>query len=252
MKESNTIHRDIKSLSASWLSARWRRWFGGNRVDFDGIHLALDPKMPLGLKRALWRADYEDAERAIIKRSIKPNDRVLEGGGGLGLVSMQIATIVGNENLLVYEASPNSHALISKNAAANGFSFEIRNKALSDSDGSLQFFVHDNVLSSSAIARSGTNEINIPCDDIESVINSFRPNVLVLDIEGAEVATLKRAPLESIDRIIVEIHPHLVGDAALSGLYQHLYQQGFVLNHDNSWQKVLSFSRPDTSATTKG
>jgi len=249
MKESNNLHHDIKSLSASWLSARWRRWLGGDHVEFDGIHLAIEPKMPRGVKRALWRADYEDAERAIIKRSIKPTDRVLEGGGSLGLVSMQIATIVGNENLLVYEASPNSHALMSKNAATNGFSFEIRNKALSDSDGSLQFFVHDNVLSSSAIARSGTNEINIPCDDIESVINSFRPNVLVLDIEGVEVATLKRARLDSIDGIIVEIQPHLVGDATLSGLYQHLFQQGFVLNHDSSWQKVLSFSRPDKGAS---
>lgn len=250
MKASNSISHDIKSLSASWLSARWRRWFGGNRVEFDGIYLALDPKMPRGLKRALWRADYEDAERAIIKRSIEPTDRVLEGGGGLGLVSMQIASIVGDENLLVYEASPSSHALMSRNVAANGFSFEIRNKALSDRDGNLQFFVHDNVLSSSSIERSGTNEINIPSDDIQTVINAFRPNVLVLDIEGAEVATLKRAPLASIDKIIMEIHPHLVGDAALSGLYQHLYQAGFVMNHDASWQKVLSFNRPTKDSAT--
>lgn len=250
MKLAASLNQDIKALSASWLSARWRSLSASNRVEFDGIYLALDPKMPRGLKRALWRADYEDAERAIIKRSIEPTDRVLEGGGGLGLVSMQIASIVGDENLLVYEASPSSHALMSRNVAANGFSFEIRNKALSDRDGNLQFFVHDNVLSSSSIERSGTNEINIPSDDIQTVINTFRPNVLVLDIEGAEVATLKRAPLASIDKIIMEIHPHLVGDAALSGLYQHLYQAGFVMNHDASWQKVLSFNRPTKDSAT--
>jgi len=249
MKEPNNIHHDIKALPASWLSARWRRWFGGNRVEFDGVFLAIDGKMPQGLKRALWRADYENAEQAIIKRTIKPTDRVLEGGGGLGLVSMQIAKIVGDENLLVYEASPSSYAMMSKNVATNNFSFEIRNKALSDSAGSLQFFVHDNLLSSSSIERTGTSEISIPCDDIQSVIKSFRPNVLVLDIEGAEVATLKRALLNVIDRIIIEVHPHLVGDVALCGLYQHLYQEGFVLNHDSSWQKVLSFNRPDKNET---
>ncbi|WP_306258242.1 FkbM family methyltransferase [Pararhizobium sp. IMCC21322] len=239
----SSIDSDIKSQSVSWLAARWRRWFGGGRVNFDGIYLNVDNKMPQGLRRALWRADYESAERAIVKRALKPTDRVLEGGGGLGLVSMEIARIVGNENLLVYEASPSSHALLSKHVAANGFSFEIRNKALSDKEGSLQFFVHDNVLSSSSIARNETKEISIPCDDIRSIVNSFQPNVLVLDVEGAEVDTLKRAPLNSIDKIIVEIHPHLVGDAALTGLYQHLYQEGFVLNHDNCWQKVLSFNR---------
>ncbi|MGJ8530549.1 MAG: FkbM family methyltransferase [Alphaproteobacteria bacterium] len=251
MTASSNINQDIRAQSVSWLSARRRRWFGGGRVDVDGINLTVGKKMPKGLKRSLWRADYESAERAIVKRILTPNDRVLEGGGGLGLISMVIATIVGNENLLVYEASPNSYATMSENVAANGFSFEVRNKALSDSEGKLQFFVHDNVLSSSSIERRDTKEISIPCDDIQSVINSFQPNVIILDVEGAEVSTLKRAPLDSIEKIIVEIHPHLVGDAALTELYMHLYHEGFVLNHDNSWQKVLSFNRPvDNAAAT--
>lgn len=200
--------------------------------------------MPDALRRSLWRGDYEGAERAIIRRIVKPGDRVLEGGGGLGLVSMALARIVGPENLLVYEASPTTFSLMTENFRANNLNVTFLNKALADSEGTLTFHTHDNVLSSSTIDRGGLRRIEIPADDIAAVVTQFKPTALVLDIEGSEINVIERAPLDHIRVLIAELHPHLVGDQALVRLYRRMFDCGFVLNHDNCWGRVAVFLRP--------
>ncbi len=239
-----SLKKAIEAEAVSWIAARIRRFSNRNLVVIDGKSLATDSKtMTKGLRRALWRSDYEDVERAIIKRLIKPGDKVLEGGGGLGLVSMTIAEIVGNENLLAYEASPRSFALLEANKSMNNFTFEVRNRALGHSNDPITFFNHENVLSSSSRPRDHTTEIKIESDDICDIIEQFRPNTLVLDVEGAEIEVIDRADLSSIDKIIAELHPHIVGDKALAPLYAKLFASGFVLDHANSWDNVVSFTK---------
>ncbi len=191
----------------------------------------------------LRRGDYEAPERVIVKRIVKPDDRVLEGGGGLGIVSMLLASIVGPDDLIVYEACPTTFSLLNENLVANGFRVETRNKALLDRDGFVTLNVHDNPLSSSTHEREDTQPIQVAGDDIAFVCNAFRPTVLLLDIEGAEVEVVERAPLEDIRAVIVELHPHLIGDRALTKLYRRMFDAGFVLNHDNCWGRVAVFIR---------
>ncbi|MBL4646815.1 MAG: hypothetical protein JKY99_10210, partial [Rhizobiales bacterium] len=75
-----SLKKAIQAESVSWLSARMRRFNSKKQVVVDGKTLAIDSAtMTKGLRRALWRSDYEDVERAIIKRLIKPGDKVLEG-----------------------------------------------------------------------------------------------------------------------------------------------------------------------------
>ncbi len=208
--------------------------------------------MPGDLIGMLRRGEYEAPERAIVRRIVKPDDRVLEGGGGLGLVSMVLASIVGPENLLVYEASPSALSLLEENFRANGITATVRNRVLMDRAGAITFHVHDSLLSSSTIERTRTQAVEVEGDDVASVIEEFRPTVIVLDVEGAEIEVVHRAPLDGIRALIIELHPHIVGDASLTPLYRRMFDAGFVLNHDNCWGRVAVFVRPDGSPLRDG
>src|SRR5690606_7990249 len=80
---------------------------------------------------------------------------------------------------------------------------------------------------SMARCTSFANEVWADTADIAEVVNTFKPNVLVLDIEGAEIEVLARCPLNDIERIIVETHPRIVGDEATPRMFDALRSAGF-------------------------
>jgi hypothetical protein len=65
----------------------------------------------------------------------------------------------------------------------------------------------------------------------------------VLDIEGAEVDLLKACPLGGIRKIIMEVHPHIVGEPAVGEMVALLDAAGFRQNRALSIGRVLTFLR---------
>ncbi len=237
-----SLGAEIKGLPVSRRTMKWRRFRRVRTVDLDGLAVAVDPaRMSRDLVHMLWRGAYEDAERVIVRRVLVPGDRVVEGGGGLGVVSMTAARIVGAQNVTVFEASPVAFALMTENLANNALALDARNAALAAEEGEIVFHVHDNVISSSLFERGDTRPTAVPAAAVASVVAEKDPTVLVLDIEGAEVAVLSAAPLSGVRAVIVEIHPHVVGDAAITALYRHMFEAGFVLAHGLSWGKTVTF-----------
>jgi hypothetical protein len=104
---------------------------------------------------------------------------------------------------------------------------QFRNRAMSVAGGEAVLFVEPNFLSTGLISRGNGEKRSVPCDAISDVIFEFRPNCLVMDVEGAEVDLLPAAPLHGINKIIVETHARVVGVAALRELDMHLQDQGF-------------------------
>lgn len=194
--------------------------------------------------RALRLGKYEWRERLVVGQVIRSDDRVLEGGGGLGIISMIIASIVGSQNLIVYEASPATADILEQNLQRNGFSVAVRRKGLTSSDGG-ERFAHDQDILASRFAddtpRSGDV---VPTDDVRDVLKTFAPTILVLDIEGKEIEVICATDLDGVRAVIVEIHPKSHGDGAYVPVYRHLFDIGFVLRHHLSIDDVLLFERP--------
>ena len=65
-----------------------------------------------------------------------------------------------------------------------------------------------------------------------------------MDVEGAEVdlaaETLDLGPLK---KLCIEMHPHIVGDEAITRLISNLIRQGFTLRLTECRDEVLYFSR---------
>lgn len=239
--------RTGKALSTQRASAPtywWRRITRPAHVKIDGFTVEVDEaRVGTAVAKALWRGTYEAAERFLVRTFIGETDRVIEAGAGLGVVSMNIARIVGANNLIVYEASPVTADLLKRNLHRNGFAVDVRQRGLSDSDVGERFVHADDFRGSSSVAEPGGLALEIPTDDIARVMAEFSANALVLDIEGKEIDVLLRAPLDAIEKVIVEIHPRLLGDLPYLPLYRCMFDSGFILRHERIVGSVLPFVR---------
>jgi len=92
-------------------------------VEIDGVYVCVDSHarqyMGEGLYRGILNGNYESDERELLRVAVRSGDKVLEIGACLGLTGMLAARIVGEENVLCYEANPEVEWLIRKNYELN-------------------------------------------------------------------------------------------------------------------------------------
>ena len=229
-------HRPIQSEPAPWfshlkrkLTIKTRKFRRPRVIRVSGVKLEVDRSRLLPeVVRALYKERYEDREATLVREVLAPGDRVLEIGAGIGFVSVLCAQRCGAGAVLCYEANPDNEALIQRNFALNGLWPQLRCRAMSVSSGERQLFVEPNILSTGFINRGMGVRRVVKCDAIADVVREFRPNCLVLDVEGAEIDLLPAAPLEGITKIILETHARIVGDDAIRKLDIYMRSQGFT------------------------
>lgn len=201
---------------------------GTKRLKLHGVHLVSDPKrLPKDVYYGIFTGQYEDTEAAIIKQKVKQGDRVLEIGAGVGFVSIMCAQLAGEENVRSFEANPAMEATIRENHGLNKISPMLEMKAVTRDGTPVSFYVSDNILSSSLYDRSlDGKEIEVESVALKDVVADWKPNTIVMDVEGAEVDILGHDPLPGVDRLILEVHPHIVGAEAIDEMLERLSSIG--------------------------
>ena len=213
------------------VALHWHRLRRTRERCLDGIWLATDAaSTPTGVRNALLKNTYEDAERALVARTVRKGDRVLEIGGGIGFVGLLCARLAGVGCVLSYEANPDLEPVIRANYARNPITPELRMKAMSRDGGPVTFHVSDHVLSSSMRARrTAEREVTVESHALRDVLAEHRPDVVVMDVEGAEIDLLPDTDLNAVRALVLELHPHVVGEAAIDALLADLRAQGFSI-----------------------
>ncbi|NNE53768.1 MAG: FkbM family methyltransferase [Sulfitobacter sp.] len=207
---------------------------------------------------------YERHEIAGALEVVKPGDRVLELGAGIGLVGAVTLKNAKPSKVLAYEANPDLIPHIEALYKLNklGKKIEIRNKILvSDPKApkSLPFHVRNSYLGSSLIdtTRRPTRAIKVPTESYASVHKSFKPDVIIMDIEGGELEFLRHADLKGVRAIVVEFHPEAYGRDGMRECKRLLEHGGFVKESGPSTRTVwtvthapdLTMPMPDTGWT---
>ncbi|MDN3721454.1 FkbM family methyltransferase [Roseibium salinum] len=95
--------------------------------------------------------------------------------------------------------------------------------------GEVEFFFSDNVLSSSLIDRKHGGATRVQADAIADVVQEHDPTAIVMDVEGAEIELLRNCRLTNVAKIVVEMHPHIVGQDKIDSLSSYLVDAGFTL-----------------------
>ena len=147
----------------------------------------------------------------------------MEIGCGIGLVSLVARQICTEGFVISYEANPKMEALIRKNYALNNLVPNLEMKAVSTDGKKIEFYIDPEVLSSSLFDRKMSHKkAVVESDALDDILKKIKPDTIIMDVEGAEIDLLASSRLTSVTQMIVEIHPHIVGDEKILQLNQKL------------------------------
>ncbi len=224
------------------------------RVTAMGFDLVLPPQaVSPRVAMAILSGGYEASERRAAIQGLRADDRVMELGSGIGLVALSLARARPGLPIMTVEANPELEQAIRANFAANGCPATLIGAVAALHDGTADFYLAEDFWASSTEARtaganagSGANArcLRRPTVDVNRLIAQFRPTLLVMDIEGGELALLPHLALAGLRRLVIEFHPAHSPAAAISACLAHLLAQGFVLDLGAGSQQVLVFDRP--------
>lgn len=215
-----------------------------------GMKIPKNPQITRGRVRAALRQDaYERKECDAVMRVVRPGDKVLELGGGIGYMSTLLSARKKVSRVVSYEANPALIPYIRSMHAANGVTnVDLRNALLSPEPGDpVPFYVRKNFLASSmdreADPDTVVEEVPIMQHAIGPVIAQERPDVLVCDIEGAEAHLLPAGDWSSLRVAVIELHPQWIGQSGVQAVFDAMHRAGLTFFPKASEAKVVTFRK---------
>lgn len=228
-------------------------------VDVGSISIYLDdPRIPDKTREALIGGRYEFKERELARRLLCKGDRVIELGGGMGVVTLTIANLLGSAAVKSFEANPVIIELARENAALMKMPVDIVHAIASPTSiakekESMDFFVLNSFEASSTRRVSPAQKaVKVPVLSLEDVIFEYKANVLIFDIEGFEDEVILNTDLSNIDKLMLEIHPNILGREKCFELIDCLENKGLNLRSDLVFGDVIAFERSTNKPEVSG
>ncbi len=221
------------------------------RFHIDGITLQIPQRcLNPAIEDAIGQGHYEGKELAGIKRHLKPEDRVLDLGGGAGYLAVQAAKIVGAGNVTTVEANPDMVRSIGRTLALND-ALDLRvlhGAVVADS------YTQDTVTFeakaafwASSISNGAPGQksklVSVPALKLSDLFEAFDPSFVVMDVEGAEVELAQQSWAKSVRFVIMEIHPQLYGPPDIQQIFDGMSRAGFTYMPWGSRGNVVVFQR---------
>ncbi|WP_170990159.1 FkbM family methyltransferase [Aquamicrobium sp. LC103] len=223
-------------------------------------HTALDvviadsPLISDRLKNSFKAGNYEVNEAKAMIAMLTGGERILELGGGVGVVSSAINKAHRIAAHHVVEADARLIPVMKETHRLNGVSnIEVHNCIVTSDpqqieQGSVRFALAPNYTANSTkTVGIGRSEVEVPVVSLEKMVQLARPNVLLCDIEGAEVELLRGADLSMFDFALIEIHPPIIHAAGIRTVFDAMHTNGLVYEPAHSSGIFLAFRRSETA-----
>lgn len=200
----------------------------GSVMTVDGIRMRVDERMSPFQVRKLASGAHTRHERQLILGVLEPDDVVMELGGGIGMLAIACALKVGSDRVFSYEANPFLEPLIRDNYALNSVSPQLKMCVLGQSAGVRAFHLSPHFSRSSLFPTDRQLETHeAPVEPLNRELERIRPSVLIIDIQGGEEELLGFANLASVRKLLVEVHPDILGIRRVNALRRRLRKAGF-------------------------
>ncbi len=226
-----------------WIAGQVENWifrpFFGLVFDLKGGRFHADGcvfEIPSGLTSRSYRScflhdDYELDERALIRRFIRADDRVLELGACLGIVSCITNRLLSDRSAhVVVEGNPRLIPAIHRNSALNNCGFLVENCAASN-EKEATFYLHPVYVVGGTTERKSSHGVRVPGRSLGDLTERYGPfSALIMDVEGSELSLFKAKPeiLNNYRLVIVELHAWAIGEEGVNQCRELLQVAGFA------------------------
>jgi FkbM family methyltransferase len=197
-------------------------------VRLHGVWLEVAADASAVHRREVYAERYERGEARCVLLGLAPDDVVMEIGAGIGFVSTLCARRVGSSRVTCYEANPELLPRIRETFAANGVAPDLVNAVLAREAGEAELFVEGEFVASSVRERSrDARAVRVPQRAVNEELRRVRPSCLVIGIEGGESELLPMIDWTGVYKLVLEVHPHVIGEARARELIALLAAQRF-------------------------
>lgn len=239
-KEISYIKNKIRSVFFSLIRPRF--------VNTRGIKIDMNncPYISEKVRRRLYSNSYETGEANIIEKKLSKGDVVFEIGAGIGFLSTLCSKIVGSSNVYAYEADTRLIQCIKRTYEINNVNPTLKNCVLGKDQGEVEFWIAEDFWGSSQIKRSeNSKKIIVKGEDVNEELDRVNPSFLIVDIEGGEGELFRYIDIErfNVKKILIELHPKMIGDKRCSEILQQLLSSNFQINLRESISNVLLFEK---------
>lgn len=238
LRGSGMLRRTVMPLQSS-LEVRTTRGF---RMELD---IRDDMQWGIYLRRT-----WEEQESKVLERALKRADVLFDVGANVGYFSLVGSRAVGpSGQVIAFEPLGRNRERLRRNLALNGISnVRVVEYGLADREAAVTAAVpgHEFGMASVRAISAPSHQEEIPLrrgDDLVAELSLPRPDVIKLDIEGAEFQALAGMPrvLQGARVVLVEITPPYLeelgasADAVRSLLQQHGFSDHTVVARIRCW-----------------
>ncbi len=209
----------------------WRTWRQPDRITYHGVKLDLGYHVTPEIRRDIYAERYERGEARWLMWELEPSDIVMEIGAGMGFVSTLCALRLGSERVFAYEANPALIPVAEATYKLNDVQPTLINGILGSEDGSVEFYVEEDFVASSVHRRSEeATAVSVPKIDVKREIEKIKPTFMVVDVEGAEYDLVPLIDWSEIQKVIIDLHPHVIGEAKTAKVLAVLTHSGLEID----------------------
>jgi FkbM family methyltransferase len=196
---------------------------------------------------ALLSGRFEAEESEQIPSIVRPGDRVLELGAGIGFISTLLSRCPEVERVIAVEANPQLMDFMAWVHAENGASkVERRNAVLTnEACRSVSFYLRDDFWMGSLMPEPNPyhSTIEVPTLSLNELLRDEDISLIVCDVEGAEATLFDDADLSRVGRVFLELHDHVTGLLRVGHIFRVLAEKGFIYDPRHSNGSVVLFRK---------
>ncbi len=172
------------------------------------------------------------SEQEYYFKSRTSSPKIIDCGSNIGMSILYIKSLYPDSSIIGFEPNKMVFDVLERNMSMNNVQgVTLINKALSDHEGTIQFFQSNNInetLDNSCIKEGERKSVSVECTRLSNYINS-QIDLLKIDVEGLEYQLLEELKsndkLKFIDLIIMEFHCNKIHD--VNPMLKMLESEGF-------------------------
>jgi FkbM family methyltransferase len=217
-------------------------------IETEGVLIPFLPEIITpSIEGPIRKGKYERGEAKALQAILRPGDRVLELGAGVGLLSTLAARCPGVEAVTAVEANPELVPLIRETWRINGVGNGtlVNGVVTVDGGGKTAFYLRRDFWASSmeAASRPYERRVKVPRIAIGDLLAEARPTVISCDLEGGEAGLFDAVDLSGVRAIVMELHPKVYGPEGVRAITDRLEGAGLRLQPVERATTVRTFLR---------